>query len=179
MEKSIYNLWFNEWTIFFVPQFLFDTILDIQGSRNNTLYVGINTLYAYYDACRVQDRASVYARGGDECVHVGRFNRKCGCTRAVCSCILQWCNSGHWLIDRNTSAMGKNGEKSPVRRCRLYVFGCPEICRSPICVQQYFVRLLALATARKVNELRWDSKGLDGFCTRWLIWYKFVCLTND
>lgn len=127
-EKSVYNLWFNEWTIFFVPQFLFDTILDIQGSRNNTLYVGINTLYAYYDACRVQDRASVYARGGDECVHVGRFNRKCGCTRAVCSCILQWCNSGHWLIDRNTSAMGKNGEKSPVRRCRLYVFGCPEIC---------------------------------------------------
>lgn len=128
----------------------------------------------------MQDRASVYARGGDECVHVGRFNRKCGCTRAVCSCILQWCNSGHWLIDNiHRGKMEKRLEGGDFTKL---LWLSKNLCRSRICKRN--ISSVALQLVRKMVEklVNFDEiwkNWIDFSRWRcWLIWYNFVW-TNE
>lgn len=74
----------------------------------------------------------------------------------LCSCILQWCNSGHWLIDRNTSAVEKNGEK-------LVEGASVMILRTPLArnwfrnlsiahLRQILEQVLVVASVRKIVE---------------------------
>lgn len=123
----------------------------------------------------MQDRASVYARGGDECVHVGRFNRKCGCTRAVCSCILQWCNSGHWLIDNiHRGKMEKRLEGGDFTKL-LWLF--KNLCRSRIYKRN--ISSVALQLVRKMVEtlVNFDEIWKDWVdFSRWQCW--LICMNE-